>query len=53
MLLRRSAMTIGGDYDFEPADAEDLTAPILPSGAATAWTTVTSAARRGWTCRKP
>ena len=31
MLLRRSAMTIGGDYDFEPADAEDLTAPILPS----------------------
>ncbi|MGV8508431.1 hypothetical protein ACV34M_31350, partial [Pseudomonas aeruginosa] len=21
----------GGDYDFEPADAEDLTAPILPS----------------------
>lgn len=31
MLLRRSAMTIGGDYDFEPMDAEDLTAPILPS----------------------
>lgn len=29
MLLRRSAMTIGGD--FEAADAEDLTAPILPS----------------------
>ena len=36
MLLRRSAMTIGGDYDFEPADAEDLTAPILPRSAATA-----------------
>lgn len=31
MLLRRSAMTIGGNYDFEPMDAEDLTAPILPS----------------------
>lgn len=31
MLLRRSAMTIGGDYDFEPMDADDLTAPILPS----------------------
>lgn len=31
ILLRRSAMTIGGDYDFEPMDAEDLTAPILPS----------------------
>jgi subtilisin family serine protease len=31
MLLRRSAMTIGGEYDFEPMDAEDLTAPILPS----------------------
>lgn len=31
MLLRRSAMTIGGDYDFEPMDAEDLTAPILLS----------------------
>ncbi|PTU74502.1 S8/S53 family peptidase [Pseudomonas mangrovi] len=29
MLLRRSAMTIGGD--FEAVDAEDLTAPILPS----------------------
>ena len=29
MLLRRSAMTISGD--FEAADAEDLTAPILPS----------------------
>ena len=24
-------MTIGGDYEFEPADADDLTAPILPS----------------------
>lgn len=31
MLLRRSAMTMGEDYDFEPTDAEDLTAPILPS----------------------
>lgn len=31
MLLRRSAMTIGKDFDFEAADAEDLTAPILPS----------------------
>jgi hypothetical protein len=31
MLLRRSAMTIGGNHDFEPMDAEDLTAPILPS----------------------
>ncbi|RRV10186.1 peptidase S8 and S53 subtilisin kexin sedolisin [Pseudomonas sp. v388] len=31
MLLRRSAMTIGENYDFEPMDAEDLTAPILPS----------------------
>lgn len=31
MLLRRSAMTIGEEYDFEPTDAEDLTAPILPS----------------------
>jgi hypothetical protein len=30
-LLRRSAMTIGGESDFEPADADDLTAPILPS----------------------
>ena len=30
-LLRRSAMTIGRDSDFEPADADDLTAPILPS----------------------
>ncbi|TBV05465.1 S8/S53 family peptidase [Phytopseudomonas dryadis] len=31
MLLRRSAMTIGEEFDFEPTDAEDLTAPILPS----------------------
>lgn len=31
MLLRRSAMSIGDNYDFEPMDAEDLTAPILPS----------------------
>ncbi len=31
MLLRRSAMTIGDNYDFESMDAEDLTAPILPS----------------------
>lgn len=31
MLLRRSAMTIGEEYDFESADADDLTAPILPS----------------------
>ncbi len=31
MLLRRSAMTIGEEYDFEPADADDLTSPILPS----------------------
>lgn len=31
MLLRRSSMTIGDNYDFEPTDAEDLTAPILPS----------------------
>lgn len=31
MLLRRSAMPIGSDLDFEPAEAEDLTAPILPS----------------------
>lgn len=31
MLLRRSAMPIGASSDFEPADAEDLTAPILPS----------------------
>jgi hypothetical protein len=31
MLLRRSAMPIGADDDFEPVDGEDLTAPILPS----------------------
>lgn len=31
MLLRRSAMTIGRENDFEASDAEDLTAPILPS----------------------
>ena len=31
MLLRRSAMTIGGESDFEPMEADDLTAPILPS----------------------
>lgn len=31
MLLRRSAMAIGDDHDFERVDAEDLTAPILPS----------------------
>ncbi|ATH77945.1 peptidase S8 and S53 subtilisin kexin sedolisin [Vreelandella venusta] len=31
MLIRRSAMTIGEEYDFEPVDADDLTAPILPS----------------------
>ncbi|WP_414704268.1 S8/S53 family peptidase [Pseudomonas sp. UBA1879] len=31
MLLRRSALTIGANDDFEPMDAEDLTAPILPS----------------------
>lgn len=30
-LLRRSAMTIGEEADFEPADADDLTSPILPS----------------------
>ena len=30
-LLRRSALTIGKNNDFEAADAEDLTAPILPS----------------------
>ncbi len=30
-LLRRSALTIGRDSDFEAADADDLTAPILPS----------------------
>lgn len=31
MLLRRSSMTIGEEFDFEPTDAGDLTAPILPS----------------------
>jgi len=31
ILLRRSAMTIGEEYDFEPTDADDLTSPILPS----------------------
>ncbi|WP_210644188.1 S8/S53 family peptidase [Pseudomonas sp. Tri1] len=31
MLLRRSAMTIGDNHDFEQTDAQDLTAPILPS----------------------
>ncbi|MCO7564426.1 S8/S53 family peptidase [Pseudomonas sp. S 311-6] len=31
MLLRRSALTLGTDQDFEAMDAEDLTAPILPS----------------------
>nr|WP_226944953.1 S8/S53 family peptidase [Pseudomonas sp. FME51] len=31
MLLRRSAMTIGQESDFEPMEADDLTAPILPS----------------------
>lgn len=30
-LLRRSALTIGGNVDFEPMDSDDLTAPILPS----------------------
>lgn len=30
-LLRRSAMTISRSSDFEPAEADDLTAPILPS----------------------
>ncbi|MCQ4314284.1 S8/S53 family peptidase [Pseudomonas stutzeri] len=30
-LLRRSALTIGRDKDFEPVEADDLTAPILPS----------------------
>ncbi|WP_423836578.1 S8/S53 family peptidase [Stutzerimonas stutzeri] len=30
-LLRRSALTIGRDSDFEPVEADDLTAPILPS----------------------
>lgn len=31
ILLRRSAMTIGEEADFEPTDADDLTSPILPS----------------------
>lgn len=31
MLLRRSALTLGSEQDFEAMDAEDLTAPILPS----------------------
>ncbi|MFJ9993129.1 S8/S53 family peptidase [Pseudomonas putida] len=31
MLLRRSALTMGSEQDFEAMDAEDLTAPILPS----------------------
>lgn len=30
-LLRRSALTIGRSSDFEAAEADDLTAPILPS----------------------
>jgi subtilisin family serine protease len=30
-LLRRSALTIGRNSDFEPVEADDLTAPILPS----------------------
>lgn len=30
-LLRRSAMAIGNNHDFERSDAQDLTAPILPS----------------------
>lgn len=31
ILLRRSAMTIGEESDFEATDADDLTSPILPS----------------------
>ncbi|MET3676377.1 MULTISPECIES: S8/S53 family peptidase [unclassified Pseudomonas] len=31
MLLRCSALTLGTEQDFEAMDAEDLTAPILPS----------------------
>lgn len=31
MLLRRSSMAIGDNHDFERSDAQDLTAPILPS----------------------
>jgi len=30
-LLRRASMPIGTELDFEPAEAEGLTAPILPS----------------------
>ncbi len=30
-LLRRSSMAIGDNHDFERSDAQDLTAPILPS----------------------
>lgn len=30
-LLRQASLPVGGDVDFEPADIEDLTAPILPS----------------------
>ncbi len=30
-LLRRGSLPIGRELDFEPAEAEDLTAPILPS----------------------
>lgn len=30
-LLRRSSLPIGEEFDFEPVDAEDLTAPIVPS----------------------
>jgi subtilisin family serine protease len=30
-LLRRSALPIGEEFDFEPVDAEDLTDPIVPS----------------------
>jgi len=30
-LLRRGSLPIGGQWDLEPTDAEDLTAPILPS----------------------
>ncbi|MBD1599547.1 S8/S53 family peptidase [Pseudomonas typographi] len=31
ILLRRSALPIGGNYDFDSVGAENLTAPILPS----------------------
>ena len=30
-MLRQASLPVGGDVDFEPADTEDLTAPILPS----------------------